>query len=72
MNNVLYACDVLDDCKLIQPGGSCFIPDTLLNHASVVMNEYYAKKGRNTWDCYFSDSGLISHSDPSYGSCKYA
>ncbi|OIW21189.1 hypothetical protein TanjilG_30785 [Lupinus angustifolius] len=71
-NNILYVCDFLDDCKLIQPGGSCFIPDTLINHASVVMNEYYAKKGRNTWNCYFSGSGLITQSDPSYGSCKYA
>ncbi|KAE9617628.1 putative glucan endo-1,3-beta-D-glucosidase [Lupinus albus] len=71
-NNILYVCDVLNDCKLIQPGGSCFIPDTLINHASVVMNEYYVKKGRNTWNCYFSGSGLITQSDPSYGSCKYA
>ncbi|KAE9592321.1 putative glucan endo-1,3-beta-D-glucosidase [Lupinus albus] len=72
MNNILYACDVLDNCKMIQQGGSCFIPDILLNHASVVMNEYYAKKGRNPWNCYFSDSGLISNTEPSYGSCKYA
>ncbi|XP_019465405.1 PREDICTED: glucan endo-1,3-beta-glucosidase-like [Lupinus angustifolius] len=57
---------LLDDCNIIQPGGSCFIPNTLINHASVVMNQFYAKIGRS----YCSD--LITVTDPSYGSCKYA
>ncbi|KAK7359639.1 hypothetical protein VNO77_01601 [Canavalia gladiata] len=72
-NNIEYACNNLDDCKMIQPGGSCYEPNTLINHASVVMNRYYALKGRNTWNCHFSDSALIvAPIDPSYGSCKYA
>ncbi|KAK7319292.1 hypothetical protein RJT34_04011 [Clitoria ternatea] len=71
-NNIEYACNILNDCKLIEPGGLCFKPNNLLSHASVVMNQYYALEGRNPWNCHFSDSGLIAFSDPSYGSCKYA
>ena len=64
-SNIEYACNVLSNCNLIQPGGSCSNPDTLINHASVVMNQYYALKGRNTWNCYFNNSGLIVITDPS-------
>ncbi|KAK2437631.1 hypothetical protein P8452_33526 [Trifolium repens] len=70
--NIEYACNMLGDCKIIQAGGSCFYPNTTLNHASVVMNQYYAKNGRNDWDCYFRGSALIVVNDPSYGNCKYA
>ncbi|QCD83897.1 major pollen allergen Ole e 10-like isoform X2 [Vigna unguiculata] len=71
-NNIEYACSILGDCKMIQPGGSCFDPNNLFNHASVVMNQYYAFSGGNGWNCYFSGSGLIVVSDPSYDNCKYA
>ncbi|KAG2409842.1 hypothetical protein LR48_Vigan205s005900 [Vigna angularis] len=71
-NNIQYACSILGDCKMIQPGGSCFDPNNLLNHASVVMNQYYAFSGGNGWNCYFAGSGLIAVSDPSYDNCKYA
>ncbi|XP_014490079.1 glucan endo-1,3-beta-glucosidase [Vigna radiata var. radiata] len=71
-NNIEYACSILGDCKMIQPGGSCFEPNNLLNHASVVMNQYYAFSGGNGWNCYFAGSGLIAVSDPSYDNCKYA
>jgi hypothetical protein len=63
--NIEYACNMLGDCKIIQAGGSCFYPNTTLNHASVVMNQYYAKNGRNDWDCYFRGSALIVVNDPS-------
>ncbi|KAK7399774.1 hypothetical protein VNO78_10964 [Psophocarpus tetragonolobus] len=72
INNIEYACNALGDCSIIQPGGPCFNPNNLLNHASVVMNQYYAANGRNTWNCYFSWSGIIVFSDPSFGSCTYA
>ncbi|XP_057420377.1 major pollen allergen Ole e 10-like [Lotus japonicus] len=70
--NIEYACNAIGDCSVIQSDGCCFNPNNLVNHASVVMNQYYATAGRNTWDCYFSGSGLIVTNDPSYGSCKYA
>ncbi|KAL2343677.1 hypothetical protein Fmac_004962 [Flemingia macrophylla] len=71
-NNIDYACNMLGDCKMIQPGGSCYDPNNLFNHASAVMNQYYAINGRNPWNCDFVGSGIIVTSDPSYGSCQYA
>ncbi|XP_027348419.1 glucan endo-1,3-beta-glucosidase-like [Abrus precatorius] len=71
-NNIEYACNILSDCKLIQPGGSCYEPNKLMHHASAVMNQYYAMEGRNTWNCNFFGSGLLVSKDPSYGSCEYA
>ncbi|XP_012572425.2 glucan endo-1,3-beta-D-glucosidase-like [Cicer arietinum] len=70
--NIEYAYNMLGDCKMIQSGGSCFYPNTPMNHASAVMNHYYANNGRNLWNCNFSNSALIAVTDPSYGSCNYA
>lgn len=47
------------DCKEVQPGGSCFEPNTLQNHASYVLNLYFRGHG----DCD-SDIGLVSVDDP--------
>ncbi|KAL0306629.1 UNVERIFIED_CONTAM: hypothetical protein Sradi_6080200 [Sesamum radiatum] len=47
------------------------LPDNLINHASIAMNLYYQAKGRNHWNCYFKNSGLMVVTDPSYGSCFY-
>lgn len=39
-----YACGYGGaDCSQIQPGGSCFSPDTVRNHASHAFNNYYLK-----------------------------
>ncbi|KAL6197368.1 hypothetical protein ACLB2K_032977 [Fragaria x ananassa] len=70
--NIQFACNQLKDCKVIQEGGSCYNPNSLINHASVVMNLYYKDVGQNSWNCDFRGSGLITQTDPSYGSCKYA
>ncbi|KAL0739960.1 hypothetical protein Bca4012_081473 [Brassica carinata] len=70
LNNIGYACSIID-CGIIKEGGSCYNPNTTLNHASIAMNLYYQAKGRNKWNCYFDGSGLITITDPSYGSCKY-
>ncbi|XP_050234590.1 glucan endo-1,3-beta-D-glucosidase-like [Mercurialis annua] len=69
--NINYACGELRDCRLIQPNGGCYSPNSYINHASVVMNLYYQSKGRNTWNCDFKNSGLISTKDPSYYGCQY-
>ncbi|XP_058728446.1 major pollen allergen Ole e 10-like [Vicia villosa] len=65
--NIEYACNNLGDCKLIQPGGSCFNPDTLVFHASVVMNQYFAKNQRTNSSCYFGNTGLIVYDPISSG-----
>ncbi|PKA55580.1 Glucan endo-1,3-beta-D-glucosidase [Apostasia shenzhenica] len=70
-NNINFACSQVD-CSILQSGYPCFNPDKLISHASVAMNLYYQAKGRNYWNCYFSDSALTVTTDPSYGSCAYA
>ncbi|KAK9077437.1 hypothetical protein SSX86_005774 [Deinandra increscens subsp. villosa] len=64
LENVKYACDRVD-CGILKKGGACFLPDNLINHASIAMNIYYQCNGRNTWNCHFGGSGLITVTDPS-------
>ncbi|KAL9668412.1 hypothetical protein QQ045_002793 [Rhodiola kirilowii] len=74
LNNIKYVCETLkhNNCKnFIDKGGCCFEPNTLINHASVLMNAYYAENGRNSWNCDFKGSGLVTITDPSYSQCKY-
>ncbi|XP_041022975.1 glucan endo-1,3-beta-D-glucosidase-like [Juglans microcarpa x Juglans regia] len=69
--NIIFSCDQVLDCRLIQEGGQCFLPNTLVHHASVVMNLYYKMMGKNYWNCDFRNSGLLSLTDPSHDSCTY-
>ncbi|GAB2226748.1 hypothetical protein Droror1_Dr00022568 [Drosera rotundifolia] len=69
-NNIAFACNYVD-CSVIQPGGACFEPQATINHASVVMNAYYQKNGRHSWNCNFTCSALTVVTDPSYCSCSY-
>ncbi|XP_010907172.2 major pollen allergen Ole e 10-like isoform X2 [Elaeis guineensis] len=68
--NLNYACSQVD-CKVLQKDCLCFYPDNLISHASVAMNLYYQARGRNYWNCYFRNSGLVSTTDPSFGNCSY-
>ncbi|KAL4561681.1 hypothetical protein LXL04_033852 [Taraxacum kok-saghyz] len=63
-NNMHYSCDYVN-CDVINPQGACYYPRILINQASVVMNAYYQKQGRNYWNCDFNKSGLITIVDPS-------
>ena len=56
------ACSQLVSCKAIRPGGSCFQPDTLANHASFILNLSYRRFGQ----CDRA-VGIFSIDDP----CKY-
>ncbi|KAJ1688617.1 hypothetical protein LUZ63_012772 [Rhynchospora breviuscula] len=62
-NNINYACQYVD-CKPIQMGGSCFQPNTLQAHAAYAMNAYYQFYGRYDYDCNFSDSAVVTTTDP--------
>ncbi|XP_059302151.1 glucan endo-1,3-beta-D-glucosidase-like [Lycium ferocissimum] len=68
--NINYACSQVD-CRILQKGCTCSLPDNLMNHASIAMNLYYQAKGRNHWNCHFGNSALVVCTDPSYGSCIY-
>eukprot|EP00253_Pinus_taeda_P000811 PITA_00811 len=69
--NLNYACGQGIDCGPIQPGGPCYSPNTVACHAAYAMNAYYQAKGRNSWNCDFAQTGAITTTDPSYGSCMY-
>ncbi|XP_049934801.1 glucan endo-1,3-beta-glucosidase-like isoform X2 [Nymphaea colorata] len=70
-NNIDFACSNGVDCSVLASGQACSLPDTIINHASVVMNLYYSANGRQPHTCSFGNSGLITTVDPSYGSCVY-
>ncbi|KAF8715075.1 hypothetical protein HU200_027624 [Digitaria exilis] len=62
--NLNYACSQVS-CAVIQKGGPCYYPDSLVSRAAVAMNLYYAFSGRHAWNCYFNNSALVVQSDPS-------
>ncbi|XP_068640429.1 glucan endo-1,3-beta-glucosidase 12-like [Aristolochia californica] len=60
------------DCRDLREKGACSEPNKLNAHASFAMNAYYQMHGRNYWNCDFKGIGLVTFSDPSYGSCRYS
>lgn len=60
------SCQGQVDCKPIQPGGACFEPNTLRNHASFVMNTYYHNHNCTDEACSFNNTGFFIFTDPSY------
>eukprot|EP00249_Psilotum_nudum_P003419 c16805_g1_i1 orf=562-2166(+) len=66
-----YACGQGADCGPIQADQSCFVPNTLVAHASYAYNSYYQRHGRNYWNCFFNGAALVTPTDPSVGSCIY-
>ncbi|KAG7535291.1 X8 domain [Arabidopsis thaliana x Arabidopsis arenosa] len=69
--NIDFACSQNVDCTPIQPGGTCYEPNTLFDHASFVMNAYYQSHGRTEDACRFDRTGCFVFIDPSNGSCVY-
>ncbi|GJR79596.1 glucan endo-1,3-beta-glucosidase-like protein [Tanacetum coccineum] len=70
-SNIDYICSNGIDCSPTQPGGPCFLPNTVRAHASYLMNSYYQAKGRHDIDCDFAHTGIVASTDPSNGPCKY-
>ncbi|KAL3509914.1 hypothetical protein ACH5RR_029315 [Cinchona calisaya] len=59
------------DCRPIQPGSTCYDPNTLEAHASFAFNSYYQKKGRAIGTCYFGGAAYIVSVPPKYGKCEF-
>ncbi|BBH01020.1 Carbohydrate-binding X8 domain superfamily protein [Prunus dulcis] len=55
-NIINFTCGILKECSEIQEHGSCYFPNTLINHALFAMNLYYKTDGR--YNCDFSGVGL--------------
>ncbi|XP_059669677.1 uncharacterized protein LOC132314924 [Cornus florida] len=66
--NIDYACAKID-CKPIQPGGECYEPNTVKDHAAYAMNYYYQLSDRR--ECDFSNTALVTSENPSTGKCQY-
>ncbi|PIN10057.1 Glucan endo-1,3-beta-D-glucosidase [Handroanthus impetiginosus] len=53
-----YACGIAD-CSPIQPGGACFVPNLITNHASYALDLIYVTKGFCN-----KDIGVITPNNP--------
>ncbi|KAL3754210.1 hypothetical protein ACJRO7_001453 [Eucalyptus globulus] len=69
--NIDYVCGLGMECRPIEEGGACFLPNTVRAHAAYAMNAYYQAMGGNTYDCDFKGTGAVTAIDPSYGKCTY-
>ncbi|KAM7270370.1 hypothetical protein ACFE04_029584 [Oxalis oulophora] len=54
------------DCRSIQPGYTCYNPNTLLAHASYAFNSFYQKSKRAGGSCYFGGAAIISMENASF------
>jgi len=63
--NINYVCSQGVDCNPIQPGGVCYAPNNVKALATYAMNAYYQANGRHDFNCDFSNTGVITTTDPS-------
>ncbi|XP_015578588.1 glucan endo-1,3-beta-glucosidase 12 [Ricinus communis] len=67
-----YACgEGGADCHPIQPGETCYDPNTVEAHASFAFNSYYQKKGREMGTCYFGGAAYVVTQPPKFGQCEF-
>ncbi|KAF5735666.1 sulfated surface glycoprotein [Tripterygium wilfordii] len=67
-----YACGTGADCKLIQPSGPCFKPNTVVAHASYAFNSYWQKTKNGGGTCDFGGTAMLVTVDPSSNGCPFA
>ncbi|KAJ9564226.1 hypothetical protein OSB04_000192 [Centaurea solstitialis] len=67
-----YACGAGGaDCEAISPAGSCYLPDSIVAHASYAFNSYWQKNKKNGGTCGFGGTAMIINSDPSFLQCHF-
>lgn len=60
-----YACGTVADCGSILPNGPCFLPNTLLAHASYAFNSYWQRTKVGGGTCEFGGTAMLVTVDPS-------
>lgn len=61
-----YACGAGGaDCAAIKPNGSCYVPDSVVAHASYAFNSYWQKNKKIGGMCGFQGTAMLITSDPS-------
>ncbi|KAK7374839.1 hypothetical protein VNO80_08282 [Phaseolus coccineus] len=68
--NINYVCSQGVDCKPIEAGGVCYAPNNVKALATYAMNAYYQANGRHDFNCDFSNTGLITTTNPSHDKCQ--
>lgn len=53
------------DCRPIQPGATCYNPESLVAHASYAFNSYYQKMARAVGTCDFGGAAYVVTQSPS-------
>ncbi|PWA90831.1 Glycoside hydrolase, catalytic domain-containing protein [Artemisia annua] len=67
-----YACgEGGADCRSIQPGATCYDPDSLIAHASYAFNSYYQKMRRAAGACDFGGAAYVVTQPPKFGKCEF-
>ncbi|XP_062227704.1 uncharacterized protein LOC133925986 [Phragmites australis] len=66
-----YACGSGADCDMAAPGGPCYLPDTLMAHASYAFNSYWQRSKVTGGTCDFAGAAMLVTRDPSYDGCRY-
>ncbi|KAG2607808.1 hypothetical protein PVAP13_4NG273800 [Panicum virgatum] len=66
-----YACGSGADCGVASPGGPCYLPDTLVTHASYAFNSYWQRTKAAGGTCDFAGAAMLVTRDPSYDGCRY-
>ncbi|CAA7024225.1 unnamed protein product [Microthlaspi erraticum] len=66
-----WACQNGVDCGRIQLGQNCYSPDTLMDHASVIFNDYFQRNKHSGATCDFHSAAVFSETDPSHDSCSF-
>ncbi|VAI22013.1 unnamed protein product [Triticum turgidum subsp. durum] len=53
------------DCTMIEPNKSCYLSNTVRDHASYAFNSYWQKYKKHGGSCYFNAAAMVTDLNPS-------